>query len=279
MMRIFEILDRYELLYPTKPKIADLRRTYIDRDLNSIFRLVHDEELRKLILEDNEWKLWPVLERYTDTHLTTSLKSFLVHDIDFDHNSLSRGQIKSKKWLIESLEYAGVDYLGTVFLCAGWYAILAMMLFESDIQVSKVRNFDIDKSCEQISEIFNKKWFMDEWRYKFICDDIFNVDYNQHTWTAWSNRNNRLSKPITDVPDTIINTSCEHINNFSEWYNLIPLDKLVILQGNDYFDVEEHVNCSRTLKEFSEMCPMNEVLFEGELQLDHYKRFMKIGYR
>ena len=50
---------------------------------------------------------------------------------------------------------------------------------------------------------------------------------------------------LTDhSPDTVINTSCEHIENFNEWYDKIPKGKIVILQTNNYFDFE-HVNCSR----------------------------------
>ena len=51
-MQTFELLDRFELLYPTNSKLADLRRAYIDKDLSSIFRLLNaDEELRKAIVE------------------------------------------------------------------------------------------------------------------------------------------------------------------------------------------------------------------------------------
>ena len=105
------------------------------------------------------------------------------------------------------------------------------------------------------------------------------VDYDEHTWQYWSNANNRMSKPITDTPNTIINTSCEHIENFAEWYDLIPDGKLVVLQGNNFFEVEEHVNCSTSISQFSRSCPMKETLFEGELFLSDYTRFMKIGYK
>ena len=62
-MQIHELLDRYEILYPTKSTLSDLRRAYIDKDLSSIFRIVQDnnkDDLRKLIMEDNKWKLWPL---------------------------------------------------------------------------------------------------------------------------------------------------------------------------------------------------------------------------
>ena len=51
-MQTFELLDRFELLYPTKSKLSDLRRSYIDKDVSSIFRLTRaEEELRKSVME------------------------------------------------------------------------------------------------------------------------------------------------------------------------------------------------------------------------------------
>ena len=281
MLPTFELLDRYELLYPTNSNLSDLRRAYIDKDLSSIFRLVNDnnkEDLRKLIMEDNTWKLWPILDSYVDTQFTAAFKSFFVNETEIWNDCFSRGQLRSKLWLVHELKKCNVE-LGTVFLCAGWYATLATMLFQSNIKLLNVRSFDIDDTCVDIAETFNKPWFVDQWRFKSITQDIMDVDYDEHTWQYWSNANNRMSKPITDTPNTIINTSCEHIENFAEWYDLIPDGKLVVLQGNNFFEVEEHVNCSTSISQFSRSCPMKETLFEGELFLSDYTRFMKIGYK
>jgi hypothetical protein len=104
-------------------------------------------------------------------------------------------------------------------------------------------------------------------------------DYNEHTWSCWSTANIRMSYPIADVPDTIINTSCEHIENFGEWYNKIPKGKLLVLQANNFVEVDEHVNTYNTLDEFSESVPMAKTLYTGELELTKYTRYMKIGYK
>ena len=280
-MQTFELLDRFELLYPTNSKLADLRRAYIDKDLSSIFRILTDEnkdDLRKLIMEDNTWKLWPVLDSYVDTQFTAAFKSFFVNETEIWDDCFSRGQLQSKLWIIKELTKLNLD-LGTVFLCAGWYATLATMLFESKVKVDKIRSFDIDDTCVDIAETFNKPWFVDQWQFKSITQNIMDIDYKEHTWQYWSNANNRMSYPITDIPDTIINTSCEHIENFDEWYAKIPSGKLVILQSNNFFEVDEHVNCVNDINEFKRMSPMNTVLYSGELQLPKYYRFMLIGYR
>ena len=281
MLPTFELLDRFELLYPTNTKLADLRRAYIDQDISSIFRLVTDknkEDLRKLIMEDNTWKLWPLLSEQIDTQFVASFKSFFVNNTEIWNDCFSRGQLQSKLWLVHELKKCNVE-LGTVFLCAGWYATLATMIFESDIKVDKIRSFDIDETTVDIAETFNKSWFENQWQFKALVEDIQDINYNEHTWQYWSNKNNRMSYPIIDSPNTIINTSCEHIENFSEWYSKMPIGKLVILQSNDYFEVKEHVNCSKSISQFSRSCPMKETLFEGELFLPDYTRFMKIGYK
>jgi hypothetical protein len=305
-LQTHEILDRYELLYSNNEPISDLRRAYIDHDLSSvfrlvgyskvtgnaddlrravmeqnlhsIFRLVDNDELRKLILEDNTWKLWPLLSMYTDTQFTSALKSLFVNNVKFDPDCFSRGQLQSKQWVITELEKINKP-LGTVFLCAGWYGILATMIFESNIQVKAIRSFDIDETTVDIAETFNKQWFVNNWQFKALPMDILDIDYNSLTWQYWSNKNDRMSYPISDKPDTIINTSCEHITEFSRWYNMLPDNKLLVLQANDYNDLDMHTNCYNSLDEFATHTPMKTVLYSGVLQLEKYNRFMRIGYK
>jgi hypothetical protein len=304
-MKTFELLDRFELLYPANKDLADLRRAYIDKDisslfrllparvngsigdlrravleqnLHSIFRLVDDDDLRKLILEDNTWKLWPVLYRYVDTQFVAAFKSFFVNETEIVEDSFSRGQLQSKLWLVSELKKHKLD-LGTVFLCAGWYGTLATMLFESKLKLDKIRSFDIDPTCMDIAETFNKPWFTQQWRFKAITQDIMEINYNEHTWQSWSTANNRMSYPIVDIPDTIINTSCEHIEHFSEWYNKLPEGKLLVLQANNFVEVDEHINTYSNLSQFDSAVPMSRVLYSGELELEKYTRYMKIGYK
>ena len=321
-METYELLDRFELLYPTKSKLADLRRSYIDKDvssifrltttdeelrksvmeknlhsifrivdtydteelrkavlednLHSIFRLVEDEDLRKLILEDNAWKLWPILERYVDTQFVAAFKNFFRTGTEYDNDCFSRGQLQSKMWLVKELTNCKVD-LGTVFLCAGWYATLATMLFESNIKLDKVRSFDIDPSCIDIAKVFNKPWLMEDWQFQASTEDIHNINYAGHTYNV--TRSDGSVQTLTDQPDTIINTSCEHIVDFDKWFRKIPEGKLVVLQSNNFTIVEEHVNCVKDSLHFEQMAPFSKVLFTGELPLEKYTRYMRIGIR
>tara|TARA_B100001057_G_C22754858_1_gene913280 strand:- start:485 stop:1321 length:837 start_codon:yes stop_codon:yes gene_type:complete len=278
-METHKILDRFEMLFPLNSKVADLRRACIDKDLHSVFRLIKDdtkEDLRKIIMEDNQWSLWKILDMYVDTRFVQSLKSFEVYKLKWDEDCFSQGQIKSKLWLLHELQKTKLD-LGTVFICAGWYGTLATMIFESKLNVNEIRSFDNDPSCLNIAEIFNKPWVMEDWKFKPATYDIHDIDYNSFDYSVI--RTNGTECKLTSSPDTIINTSCEHITNFDKWYDKIPNGKLVILQGNDYFELDEHINCSADQDSFSEKAPMTDVLYLGTIDCDKYKRFMKIGIR
>ena len=268
--------DNIHSLFRLLPGNDDLRKAVCEDNVFSVFRLVGEDDLKKLIFDDNIWSLFKILTRYTDSYFVKSLKDLITNDIDFDEDCLSQGQIKSKLWLVNTLEEINVD-LGVVFLCAGWYATLATMLFESKTNVERIVSFDIDPGVWKIAETFNKKWVLDDWRFKACTQDIHEIMFDEHIYDV--NKSDGTTETLWTIPDTIINTSTEHLEDFDDWYGKILPKQLVILQNNNYFEVPEHVNCFSTLKQFSKSVPMSTVLYEGELELEKYTRFMKIGYK
>jgi hypothetical protein len=252
-MKTEELLDRLELLYPSNSLVSDLRKAVLNDDRFALFRLI---------------------KHINDTPLTEAIRKFEKLET-FDTDSLSRGQIKSKKWLIDELEKLDLN-LGTVFLCAGWYATLAAMLFESTCKIEKIRSFDLDPTCAEIADTVNRPMVLDNWKFKASTMNIQEISYPS-TYTTL--RSNNTEVELSDNPTTIINTSCEHIENFNLWYARIPLGKIVILQTNNYFEIEDHINCSLSLDDFEKQTPMSTVLYQGELELPKYKRFMRIGIK
>lgn len=188
-------------------------------------------------------------------------------------DAFSLGQLKSKLWLIENLP----DKLGTVFICAGWYGTLASLMFEqARSKFDKIRSFDIDDTCAAVADTMNRSWVMDGWQFKASTFDIMDMTYPTKYTTY---RANGTSLDLVEMPDTIINTSCEHITDFTKWYNSIPKGTMVILQSNNFFDLTEHVNCAVDKEDFDKMTPMAETLYLGDLSLEKYTRFMKIGIK
>ena len=215
-----------------------------------------------------------------------SLKlSNLLHDItlavqefNLDYDCFAKGQLESKEWAVEIMNdyqhYKSINF-GTVFILCGWYGILPAMMFSKGLLLDKIRSFDIDDKCWKIADQINKTSSSDDWRFKAITEDIFKISFSGHTWQVWSNANNRMCYPITDVADTIINTSCEHTE--PDWFKNIPRQKLVILQSNDFWEGEGHINCVNDLDEFKQMFPVKDIFYEGKLNCEKYTRFMIIG--
>ena len=299
--------------------IDDLRRGILEKNLYSVFRVLEEfqtkellplsmpmEDLRKAILEENIYSIFRVLARLdAENRQMNALRQAVVNkeiralvglfienppalfdtlprvirtfpDIDL-RDAFSRGQISSKKWLADELKTLDLD-LGTVFLCAGWYGSLALLLFESGLEVEKIRSFDKDAECHKIADTINRPYVMSEWKFKAQTADIHEINYTDgHEYITL--KSNGEGQKLYDKPDTVINTSSEHIENFKEWYTSIAPGTLVILQTNDYFEIADHINCVKNIDAFKDMAPMSNILFEGTLNLEFYNRYMLIGYR
>lgn len=213
---------------------------------------------------------------YDDNIVISQLKKTIERFPDSETamvDAFSLGQLKSKLWLIENLP----NNLGLVFICAGWYGTLASLMFDrARKKFDKIRSFDIDNSCADVADTMNRPWVMDGWQFKASTMDIHNMSYPVEYTTY---RADGSGVDLCEMPDTIINTSCEHIYNFTEWFDKIPQGTTIVLQSNNFFDVEEHVNCSLNLNDFDKMTPMQETLYLDELPLPLYSRFMKIGVK
>ena len=172
------------------------------------------------------------------------------------------GQLKSKEWLIDSLEMAVHPTVDCVMpkpfsidIHGGWVGVLASMIFQSRIPVQQIRSIDIDTTCESIATMMNKKEEI-EGKFRAVTGDMCN---------------------IRSDADIIINTSCEHItqDQYDLWLCGMPHNSLLVLQSNNY-DIPEHVRTAMNLEEFKTQCGIN-VLWAGELTLPLYTRFMIIG--
>lgn len=163
------------------------------------------------------------------------------------------GQIKSKEWLIDSLTPFVNDSVD-IEIYGGWVGTLASMLFQSEIPVKKILSIDIDSTCEHTAHMMNKLEEI-EGRFKAITEDMVTMSSNC---------------------DVIINTSCEHLTQpqYDLW--LSRMRGLLVLQGNNY-NIPEHVRTAESLQEFKQQCRIKFVLWEGELELPLYKRWMIIG--
>lgn len=169
------------------------------------------------------------------------------------------GQVKSKEWLIDSLEFVVRPYINktklSIDIHGGWVGVLASMLFQSNLHVSTIRSIDIDPTCESIANMMNRKEEL-EGRFRAVTHDMCN---------------------IRSDADIIINTSCEHItqDQYDLWLSGLPHNSLIVLQSNNY-NIPEHIRIANDLQDFKRQSNL-KVLYQGELQLPLYSRYMIIG--
>lgn len=172
--------------------------------------------------------------------------------------SFWKGQIKSKIWLIERLTSYINAYENNIVIHGGWNGVLASLLFQSNIKIKNLISIDIDPNCREIANTINKIEEIED-RFCAITCNMENYVYNS-------------------IPDIVINTSCEHITQetYVKWLSNIPDNSLIVLQSNNYYDLDEHIRCAKDIEDFKNQCNL-EVLFFDTLDLIKYKRFMIIG--
>ena len=170
--------------------------------------------------------------------------------------SFWKGQLRSKVWLIENLQRYISQYPSKIVIHGGWNGVLASLLFNSDIPIKHITSVDIDPNCEDLARTVNKRQEMEG---RFAA---FTADMTDYVYRA----------------DVIINTSCEHITQaqYDKWLSNIPEGTLVVVQSNNYFDLDEHVRCAASLEELKEQSGLDAYLAE-QLDLDLYTRYMIIG--
>jgi len=159
-------------------------------------------------------------------------------------NSLNERQEQSKNWLINNLPTSATKHL----ILGGWYGSLADKLINA-------RTVDIDPGCKKYGKIMYPE-------VEFATCDM--VSY---------------LKEKVNIFDSIICTSCEHVDQeyIDQIFEITENKKWLTLQSNNYFEIDSHINCKKSLDDFVNELPYVDIHFAGELQLEKFSRFMVIG--
>lgn len=177
-------------------------------------------------------------------------------------NAWNHNQITGKRWLVDTLAAHGGDEIEKILILGGWYGVLASLLLDHPVFAGvRVASLDIDPGCETVARSLNAG-HVKSGDFTALTSDMLDFDY-----LRWADSERAL----------IINTSCEHLANFPQWFDRIPNGSRLVLQSNDYYSCDEHVNCVPSLAAFAEQAPLAETTFSGQLRLKKYTRFMLIG--
>jgi hypothetical protein len=204
--------------------------------------------------------VWNFLYKTTEIYLFDRIKLInLKYPNSRLFEAFSKGQIESKLWIVKELVNIPNIEKRSLHIHCGWYALLAYLIYNKIDDKITIRSYDIDKNCFPVSCILNHP------------QKRFGI------FKAWVRD---IHTPIFYHKDAVlINTSCEHLDNFTQWFTSIPKGQYTILQSNNYYDCDEHSNCMNSLEEFKKSAPLSNILYEGELKLQKYTRFMLIGIK
>jgi hypothetical protein len=226
--------------------------------LNTIFSCVINNDIK--LLGKTLGQYYP---KQAD-HLTR-LSSAVANNLNLNwKDALSRNQVKSKLWLIEKLTQANVvpksrsitDVETSTLVVGGWVGMIPFLASMLGKNLDSVTNVDIDKSVHSAALELNTGT---HYNFKNSGTDVREIDLKKY-------------KKLL-----IIDTIVEHFKEHGEWVKTLPKGTTVILQGNDMFDVPDHVNCHKSLEEFLASCGLNTILWAGELNLYKCTRYMAIG--
>lgn len=170
--------------------------------------------------------------------------------------SFWKGQIKSKLWVIKILKLFPEAYKSRIAIHGGWNGVLASLLFNSELDPSYITSIDIDPACREIASTVNKRQEI-EGKFCSITADMCEYTYNA---------------------DVVINTSCEHITQYQydQWLSRVPQNSLIVLQSNNYYELDEHIRCCSSVEEFIGQSKISSFWAES-LTLPKYERYMIVG--
>lgn len=176
-------------------------------------------------------------------------------------------QIRSKSWLVNNLlrlcEWDWEDRgWGEIYVFGGWYGVVGTLLKRA-FPTTHVVSIDIDPTCAEIGQRMNPD-------VEFVtCDMARFHDYR------------------CDRPFTAINCSTEHVlqDTFDAWRNNIPKTRpheehhVLVLQGNNYDSIPEHVRCTDSLESFKAINRVGKKCFyAGELNCVQFTRYMSLEF-
>jgi hypothetical protein len=190
--------------------------------------------------------------------------------------SLSPNQLSSKKWMIEELKNI-VDNkeIQKIEIVGSWYGYPLIQYLRENIFIEKIECWDIDKESRMISNMYNEI---------FESKDFVSV-YGKNYW-----EHSRDGSEST----LLINTSSEHMKESFHMMDQLHRknkfyvkDPLIVIQSNNMYHIDEHINCVYSEEELISKHKIREVLYSGsqnivewhdtKIEESKYKRFMVIG--
>jgi len=220
------------------------------------------------ILNLNDWDL---VDRYNDNGTMVYSPTYLekVSSGDYPRDAFSKGQLASKKWLIEELQNLDNHDFENIAILGCWIGAAVDSLLKI-LNTKRIYGIDLDPYAIELADKLNQHHVQNSWKFKGVVSDVSMLDTSAMTI--------QIGGELIEVhPNMVINTSCEHMND--DWFHSAATDQLLVIQTNNFKEWHEHVNCVHSIEAMQEKYPLTTTLYVGELITPKYSRYMIIGYK
>lgn len=150
-------------------------------------------------------------------------------------DALSRFQIRSKVTAYQVLKSSEAE-LKDIWVMGGWIGILPLLIVRNELDYKHITSYEIDDTANKVA-----RNLIDPRQFTSVYRDIYTLDY-------------------TNFSGTIVNTICEHLNDFKGWQKSIPYGTLMLLQSNNMYGIDDHCNCVNSVDEFLHQIECREVI-------------------
>lgn len=192
-----------------------------------------------------------------------------IQNANLNLEAWSDGQIRSKLWLCEKLEkhWSELNIEHRLWIYGSWYGTLAQFLLVRDrIPFYHMGLFELDPIALEISKRMVTSWtFAKKTFFDFYLKDCETITTDEIQSLA---------------PGLIINTSCEHFQNYN-WFHRFPRGQHFLFQSTNMIN-STHVSREESLQKFKEhLNPIDQIFYEGTMTFSYaetsFDRYMILG--
>jgi len=208
--------------------------------------------------------------------LTERLKKIIYAYPNVDMGEyLNKDNAKLYSWIAQSLTHSfGQKYLGTIYVLGGGMGLLPAMLFDTKLKFENIRSFDINGTAQFLADEMMAEELLSDWRFKATTQDLYNIGYDENVFSTVL-PDGTFSTPFQEIPGTVINTNVSYIENYEEWWKMIPDMRRVVIVG-ETGHVPRPFSSSNA---FNRKFPLSYSTYSGSTQIGEKYFFMKIGYK
>jgi len=234
-------MQQLEIWLRENENISDFRE-----EIGKIKKKISDSEN----IKRNTYYYW--VRQWISNNLDIeALKSF--------DDSMSNGQIKSKKWLCEELGKIKFSEPIHIEIIGGWFGYPMIEMLSKIFEIKQIDYYDIDINCKKVLA-----------QYINHFKPTFKIAIFDNYFDRTDIRRRQL----------IINTSSEHMKDIvsmKKYYKDYPTTPIIAIQSNNYNIIDDHINCVNSVEELIEKNQISNILYKGENNQELYTRYMVIG--